>query len=373
MWVNTADSELCSLPQDPCRPGGTYNRDDSSTAKDGGEGFNISYADGSGAAGDYVKDTFRIGSVSLSGFQFGVGEQSTSQRGILGLGYANNEVQVLRDGDDPYDNLPLKLKSDGHIDSAAYSIYLNDLEARRGSILFGGVDSAHYDGDLETLPIQSEGGEFTRLLVTLTKLELGGETVDDDMALAVLLDSGSSLTYLPNDVVAELYEAVGASFSQDDGLAFVACSERDSDKTVDFTFSSPKISVSMDELVLDLSSNSEGLQLPDGEDACVFGIAPAGEGGTSVLGDTFLRSAYVVFDLENNQISLAQAKLNTSDSKVEGITSGKDGIPGAKRVDSPVQARVGLQGEGGQNVGAARACTLVGTGAAALLVALAMW
>lgn len=373
MWVNTADSELCSLPEDPCEAGGTYDQGASSTAKDAGSGFNISYADGSGAAGGYVTDTFRLGSVSIDDFQFGVGDESSSPRGILGIGYANNEVQVLRDGEDPYDNLPLRLASEGHIQSAAYSIYLNDLDARRGSILFGGVDAERYEGDLETLPVESEGGDFTRLLVTLTKLEFGGETVQDDMALAVLLDSGSSISYLPGDVVSPLYEAAGASFSQEAGLAFVPCSARDDSKSVDFTFTSPTISVPMDELVLDLSSGSGrgGVELPDGEDACVFGIAPAGE-GTSVLGDTFMRSAYVVFDLENNEISIAQTRLNSSKSDVREIKAGKDGVPGAKKVEDPVQATTGLQDDG-ESVGAGAACSLAGTAAVALLATLAVW
>lgn len=369
MWVNTADSDLCSLPRDPCEAGGTYDQSESSSARDAGEGFNISYADGSGAAGNYVTDTFRLGSVSLDDFQFGVGDDSTSQRGILGLGYAANEVQVLRDGDEPYDNLPLKLASDGHIPSAAYSIYLNDLDARRGSILFGGVDTERYEGDLQTLPIETEGGEHTRLIVTLTKVEFDGQTVDDDMALAVLLDTGSSITYLPDDVASSLYDAVGASFSEEEGLAFVPCSARDSPKTVDFTFTSPTISVALDELVLDFTTGSgRGLELAEGDEACVFGVASASD-GTSVLGDTFMRSAYVVFDLENNEISLAQARMNGSDSDVQEIT--KDGVPGAKKVENPAEAKNGLQG--GDSAGVGRACSLVGTGAVALFAALAVW
>ena len=380
MWVNTASSKLCSQRQDPCKEAGTYDQDDSSTAKDAGPGFNISYADGSGATGDYVTDTFRLGSVTLDDFQFGVGETSSTPRGILGLGYGSNEVQVLREGDKPYDNLPLKLVADGHIESAAYSIYLNDLDARQGTILFGGVDAAHFKGDLQTLPVQSEGGEYTRLFVTLTKLEFDGETVDDDMALAVLLDTGSSLTYLPNEAAAALYDMVGASFSQDDGLAFVPCSMRDESATLDFTFSSPTISVPLDELVLDLTTepahgdeeDSSGRpSLPDGQDACVFGVAPSG-GSTAVLGDTFMRSAYVVFDLENNEISIAQAKLNSSERDIKEIKKGSDGVPGAKRVQDPVQAEVGLV-DGGQNGVARWTCSWLGTGAVAILAAVAVW
>lgn len=40
--------------------------------------FNISYADGSGAAGDYVTDTLTIGGTTIKDFQFGIGFSSGS-------------------------------------------------------------------------------------------------------------------------------------------------------------------------------------------------------------------------------------------------------------------------------------------------------
>ncbi|MBE3043874.1 A1 family peptidase [Candidatus Bathyarchaeota archaeon] len=374
LWVNTPSSDFCSSPDDPCKPGGTYSPSDSSSSNDAGGGFNISYADGSSAMGDYVTDTFRLGAVSVPDLKFGVADKSETPRGILGLGYAANEAGALTKGDDPYDNLPLKLAAEGHTQSAAYSLYLNDLDANRGSILFGGVDRARYEGELATLPVQSEGGEYTRLLVTLTRLEFDDEKVEDDMALAVLLDSGSSLTYLPDDIAETLYKAVGASFSEDEGVATIPCSARDPARSLVFTFSSVKISVPLDELVIDLTASSTpAARRRATSDECVFGVAPADGDGTTVLGDTFMRSAYVVFDLENDEISLAQAKLNSSESDVQEIKKGKDGVPGAKKVENPVEAKEGLQGEGGQGGGAGRTCSLVGSGAMALFVVLAVW
>lgn len=371
MWVNTPDSQLCSRPRDPCEEAGTYERDDSSTSKAVSSGFNISYADGSGAAGDYVTDTFRIGSANLSDFQFGIGDTSSSRRGILGLGYDLNEVQVLSEKKDPYDNLPLKLAADGHIQSPAYSIYLNDFEASRGSILFGGVDRSRFEGDLATLPVQSESGLYQRFLVTLTKVELGGDTVEDDMALAVLLDSGTSITYLPDKMAADIFERVGAEFSRSEGLAFISCSARSASEPLRFTFSDPVIEVSMSELVLDVKGITRGQSLLDEEEeVCLFGIGPSGE-GSNVLGDTFMRSAYVVFDLENNEISMAQTRFNSSGSgDVKEIT--EDGVPGATKVNDPVQATEGLV-DGGQAGVTGRECSVLGVGAAALLAGLALW
>lgn len=370
MWVNTPDSKLCSLPRDPCEQAGTYDRDDSSTSKVVSEGFNISYADGSGAAGDYVTDTFRIGSANLSDFQFGIGDTSSSQRGILGLGYALNEVQVLSERKDTYDNLPLKLAADGHIKSPAYSVYLNDFEASRGSILFGGIDQSRFQGDLATLPVQSEAGLYQRFLVTLTKVEVGDDTVEDDLALAVLLDSGTSITYLPDDMAADIFERVGAEYSESQGLAFIPCSARSASEPLRFTFSDPVIEVSMSELVLDVAGVTRGQSLlNEEEEVCMFGIGLAEE-GPIVLGDTFMRSAYVVFDLENNEISLAQTRFNSSESSVQEIT--EDGVPGAKRVEDPVQATDGLV-DGGQSGVSGRVCSVLGAGAAALLAGLAVW
>ncbi|SPO02763.1 related to aspartic proteinase OPSB [Cephalotrichum gorgonifer] len=370
LWVNTESSAFCSSEGNPCTVGGTYDPNSSSTASLINERFNISYVDGSGASGDYVSDTFRLGSTDIPNFQFGVGAESSTQRGILGIGYASNEAQVLRNNDAPYDNLPLKLVKGGHIRSAAYSIYLNDLDARTGTILFGGVDVAHYEGDLSALPIQSEGGVYRRFLVTLTSLKFGDETVDKDMALGVVLDSGSSITYLPADVVGALYEIVGATYVQDQDLAFVPCSARTDSRTLSFAFSgSAAIEVPMDELVLDLSSvTGRRAAFNNGQDACLFGIAPAPENITNVLGDTFMRSAYVVFDLENNEISLAQAKLNSTETDVREIGTGSDAVPGAKKVDNPVAAKFGLT-EGGQS-GAGPAASVSAAAAVACMAAL---
>ncbi|KAI0114987.1 acid protease [Daldinia grandis] len=353
LWVNTDSSPLCSQRSDPCSFAGTYNANSSSTYEYVGSWFNISYVDGSGASGDYVTDTIKIGDLSLEEFQFGIGYRSSSQQGILGIGYPVNEVQVGRAGKDPYDNLPKKMVSTGQIERNAYSLWLNDLDANRGSILFGGVDTAQYTGSLQTLPIQSNGGVFSEFMITLTSLSVGNNTIADNQALAVLLDSGSSLTYLPDSMVVGIYDAVNAQYDSTEGAAYVPCSLESQTDTIDFVFSGPKISVEMNELVLDLmTTTGQRPTFSNGVEACLFGIAPAGS-GTNVLGDTFLRSAYVVYDLDNNEISIAPTNFNTTESNVQQIPSGT-GIPDATAVANAVQATEGIvrgSGNGGAGLG----------------------
>jgi hypothetical protein len=61
LWCNSASSSLCEQNPDPCTASGTYDSSSSSTYKLVNNDFNISYVDGSGAAGDYVTDTLSIG------------------------------------------------------------------------------------------------------------------------------------------------------------------------------------------------------------------------------------------------------------------------------------------------------------------------
>lgn len=65
-------------------------------------------------------------------------------------------------------------------------------------------------------------------------------------------------------------------------------------------------------------------------------IYPLGDaGGTDglVLGDTFLRSAYVVYNLASLQISLAQADFSGGDPQILLIDTGLNVVPGASPVE----------------------------------------
>ncbi len=341
LWVNVPDSSLCQgsfqAGTSGCE-GGTYDQGSSSTSRVVNNEFNISYVDGSGAVGNYVSDTLVFGGVTLDNFQFGLGEVSSSQQGVLGIGYALNEVQVNRAGLQPYANLPVALVNGQHIESAAYSVWLNDLDASTGTILFGGVNTARYQGDLATMPIIQTYGGYYQLVVALTGVTVGGKNLNSgSLPAGVLLDTGATLTYLPDDIVTGIYNDVQAVFVGTQGAAYATCDQANRDSTLDFDFSGQKISVPYNELFLDAGTDNQGrpLQFEDGSTACLFGIAPA-QGGTIVLGDTFLRSAYVVYDLGNNEISMANTVFNATGNDVRQITSGSGSVPGATPVENPV-------------------------------------
>jgi hypothetical protein len=352
LWCNSASSSLCQQNPDTCTSSGTYDSSSSSTYKFVNSNFNISYVDGSGASGDYVTDTLSIGGQTLSNFQFGVGTTSTSSEGVLGIGYTSNEIQVNRNQQQAYPNLPAAMLNAGLIQSNAYSLWLNDLEAGTGQILFGGVNTAKYSGSLQTVPIIQEYGSYYEFIIALTGVGIGSTsaTTSSSLPAPVLLDSGSSLMYLPNDLTTEIYNQVNAVYDSNAGAAYVDCSLASNSSSISFSFSGATISVAYSELVLSAGTNSDGQQLTfsNGVSACIFGIAPA-DSSTPVLGDTFLRSAYVVYDLDNNEISLAQTDFNSASDNIQEITNGTSGVPGATAVASPVTTVVA--GTGGARLG----------------------
>ena len=363
LWVNAPNSEICTERGGDLCSSGSYDANSSSTYKYVNSLFNVSYVDGSGADGDYATDTVSIGGKSITDLQFGIGYDSNSAEGILGIGYTADEAQADTARQKSYPNLPQAMANGGLIQSNAYSLWLNDLDANTGSILFGGVDTAKYTGSLQSVPIEKEFDQYAEFLITLTDVALTDGTTSQnlttDLPTVVILDSGSSLTYLPNDLTSAIYSALKIQYDPTQQMGYCSCGLANENITIDFTFTSPTISVAIDELVLETSQNTdEDQEDPDNDDGdsgdggggdgegsldCVFGISPA-QGETAVLGDTFLRSAYVVYDLANNEISLAQTDFNATESNIKEIGTGSTSVPDATPISNAVQAAVSQTG-----------------------------
>lgn len=224
-----------------------------------------------------------------------------------------------------------------------------------GSILFGGVDTEKYTGNLTSVPIQrtSGTGSLTEFAIALTNLSVTGENgntttlTTSNFAESVVLDSGTTLSYLSDPIATSIFthfDAVDASSTY--GNVYINCDMRStaSHMFITYTFgtSGPTISVPISELIFDfigvfsagtVNGGSSTSQLQPFERTCAFGIQPAGNGG-SLLGDTFLRSAYVVYDLKNDQISLAQTKFNTTESKIVELMAEESGVAGLKSLEA---------------------------------------
>lgn len=193
-------------------------------------------------------------------------------------------------------------------------------------------------GDLTRIRVLKDPftNAISSFLVAMTSFSAHSPSGDDQLTsrefpIEVVLDSGTTLSYLPNDLASQIWQEVGAFYTADVGLAVLPCSMAASKGYFSFGFAGPngpRINVTMDELVLPLSDPPAKFQTGPyrGQDACEFGIQNASS-DPFLLGDTFLRSAYVVYDLINNEIGIAPTRFNTTATNIVPFPSRGAEIP----------------------------------------------
>ena len=200
----------------------------------------------------------------------------------------------------------MTLKNQGIISKNAYSLYLNSRQATSGQIIFGGVDNAKYSGALIALPVTSDN----ELRIHLNTVKVAGQSINADVD--VLLDSGTTITYLQQGVADQVISAFNGQETYDANGNLFYLVDCNLSGSVDFDFDkNARISVPASEFTAPLYTE-------DGQvyDQCqlLFGTSDY-----NILGDNFLRSAYIVYDLDDNEISLAQVKYTTA-SNIAALT-----------------------------------------------------
>ncbi|KAK0729931.1 aspartic peptidase domain-containing protein, partial [Lasiosphaeris hirsuta] len=348
-FVVSYKADLCTnarLQQqygDSC--GGTYDPRKSSTYQlVDKDGFYIQYLDGSIASGDYVSDSFTIGGTTIKSLQMGYATKTVRGTGILGVGFSANEAALVE-----YPNIIDELTAQGLISVKAYSLYLNDRRSSSGTILFGGIDTEKFIGPLKIMPIiKALTANYTSFEVALTGMGVtytNGSTVavatGYQGTLPAILDSGTTLSYLPETMASKVIEELGAITDKvQTGLTFIDCDylNTERDLIITFDFNKTVITVPVWEMVLDILGDYQSI-LPSTipyERACLFGIqSTAGfedsgavkNSNFALLGDTFLRSAYVVYDLEHYQIGMAQANMNSTGTSIVELKAADSGLP----------------------------------------------
>ena len=336
LWAPDANSNLCA--DNGCSDWGSFDYTTSSSfsVEQDAPDFSISYGDNSQYSGVYGTDTISVGGTKIDNAIFGLvnqasgiapGQGAYGNNGLMGISFDIGEAGV-EDGDlsSPYPGFVTQLKNHSVISTRSYSLWLNDVNAQTGSILFGGLDTSKFTPPLLALPMvgtnSSDYSKIDRLAVEFTGVSLsdakGTNSLGSGFVLPALLDSGTSITYLQPDLTQAIWDSAGAITDPALPDALVNCNLQNAQASYIFAFggdNGPKINVSLSQLV----SEEPGVKFKDGSQACSFGISKSTD-GTIVLGDTFLRSAYVVYDLDNKQIAMAQTNFNGGSSNVQEIS-----------------------------------------------------
>ncbi len=274
-------------------------------------GIQIMYVSGKAAIADLVKDVIRIGGRAVPHALFGIAVGTTFEYNILGLGYAANEAVV--EGDPPYMNFLQMMKENGVIKSAAYSLSLSSQNVGGGSILFGGVDTGKFKGKLATLAVQ---GDRRELVINVSGISFAGEKQG---SLNAVVDAGQTSISVADELAKKIWAAAAIKSLDETGYPIRSCELTDAESRLAlvFKFVGTIIRVPMSELII---PDSTGANARLDEGSCYFGVYGSG-GDIAVLGMPFLRSAYVLFNLESNEISLAPPNFNGG-SKIREIADG---------------------------------------------------
>ncbi|GMM32347.1 aspartyl protease [Martiniozyma asiatica (nom. inval.)] len=310
-----------------CSVYGTFDESQSDTFSSNGTSFSITYADGTFANGIWGYDHVTIGGTQLNGLSFAVCDDTDNNMGVLGIGLAGLETTFsgsTSSNSYKYENLPMRLKSLGITDSVSYSVHLNDTTSDDATILFGAVDHKRYTGDLVTVPIinslQNKGySSPIQLEVTLNSVTFADSSNSSEVLLAsgaaaALLDTGTTLTYIPSTLLTQIISSLNVQYSSSVGYYVMKCTEGQ-DLSLIFDFQGQKINVPFESFLVSLVTTSGSTS-----SYCMVGLQSSGDSGFT-LGDSFLRYAYMVADLDNLEISLAQAAHNVDGNDIEVISS----------------------------------------------------
>lgn len=302
-----------------CAKLGTFHSGNSHTFKPIENGFfDTVFVDEKHISGIHATETMTFNGLTLENYVFDFALDTNTAKSTLGIGYARKQVN-----NHIYPTFPERLVEMGRIKLNAYSVWLNSLEATSGLILYGGIDTAKIDGKLQTLPVYGLTKVPNNNSVRELTLRLNDATFGQFRCSTVraLLDTGSTDSYLPPSFVLPILQSINAiKDPPSNGLPYVDCGLRNYNTPFLFNFGIGSdlitIRVPMSSMIYD--DAEYGALERDGVRYCRFGLdVMEPDEDIATLGDTFLRSAYAVYDLKNHQISLAQASYSLASSVVE--------------------------------------------------------
>ncbi|KAL7945577.1 acid protease [Trichoderma barbatum] len=313
LWVNP----VCSKATDPdfCASFGRYNQ--STTFVDAKAPGGIKYGTGF-VDFNYGYDYVQLGSLKINQQLFGVATDSEfASVGILGAG------PDLSGWTSPYPFVIDNLATQGLIKSRAFSLDIRGLDSDRGSVIYGGIDTKKYSGAMAKkaiIPAAESPDGYTRYWVYMDGMSITKEDgskfeiFDKPNGQAVLLDSGYTVSTLPGPLFEKILMAFpSATLESSSGDYIVDCDIINTPGRVNFKFGN---------VVVDVEYKDFIWQQPD-LGICKLGVSQDDE--FPVLGDTFLRAAYVVFDWDNKEIHIAANE--DCGTNLIPIGSGPDAVP----------------------------------------------
>jgi hypothetical protein len=289
LWVPSSKCTNCGL----FKP--KYDHTKSSTYVANGTIFNIEYGSGP-VAGFMSEDSVTVGSSTVENVLFaeitdvsglGLAFKLGKFDGILGLAFPSisvNGVPVVFE----------MMIDQGLVDEPVFSFYLTS-DGSDGEMDLGGIDTAHFTGDLQYVPVVAEN----YWTIDLESMILEGESTSFTTAPRAIVDTGTSLLAGPSAEVKALAGKLGASPVGTTGEYSIDCNAISKLPSIAINLSGNKYLLNGEDYVI----NSGG--------SCILGIigldVPAPAGPLWILGDVWIRKYFTVFDYGQKRLGFALA------------------------------------------------------------------
>jgi hypothetical protein len=272
------------------------------------------YADGSGWGGEIFSDMVGLGAgtpnvavkfVSITSQMGGFFASSNEYQGILGMGpdalLENNTTSYF----------------DAVTQAGVTNAMAFELCPTNGTMWLGGFDPAHAQGAMQYTPLLATGINKDFYSVNMTDMGIGGTSLGFTSSTfdSPIVDTGTSLFYVPTTVQTALINAVNASSGfkalfSGQTLAADGCvnaSAGTTDAMVDAML--PEMSMSFAKsgsgsFTVSAKATVSYLYNAGGGQYCLD-IEGGGENGNATMGDTILRAFVTVVDVQNKQIGFA--------------------------------------------------------------------
>ncbi|KAJ3149979.1 Vacuolar protease A [Geranomyces variabilis] len=300
---------------------GLYYPQASSTNKDANKTSIIHYGDGTQAQYAWQADTVKIAGKRVNtkiGAAFldlnpetARSDVSYTNTGLLGLSWQNSNTAKF---------LPpvQQMAADGEIPHSLFSLYLgNEKNSTDGSLVLGGIDVTRFNWfDFKwhnTPPLfhnATKGMYYWNIDVSEIKIgSFDHKTTKSDGRgrggdAEYILDSGTSFLSLPRPIVKKLVDITNAtltSASTVNGGYACDCKYRKTAPKLSFTIDGKAYEFNADEWI-----GYDPTQVEVGGTDCFLEVYD-NDDVPNILGGTFLRKYYSVYDFDNKRTGLAQA------------------------------------------------------------------
>lgn len=273
-----------SCTSSSCAKHSTFGPENSDTLNMTNDDFSIAYGTGQ-VKGKLATDVLSVAGIDID-YKFGVASEASKEfeqfafDGILGLSM----------GKGASDNYMDTLSKSGKLSKNLFAVALNRAAdgANNGEIRFGSVNTDKFTGDIKFTGVATKTGDWV-----IPMDDIGFDGKKPGAGALAYIDTGTSFIFGPKDLTKKLHADIPNAASSDGIVYTVPC---DTSKSLTITFSGvdyqipPKDYVSPKDSAGRCTSNVYGNEVVK---------------GSWLVGDTFLKNVYSVFDRDNRQIGFA--------------------------------------------------------------------